>query len=79
MHHATLQLAVKQCRCGGTVHGACRQFFEAGAACVEHVEGGDSSELSPGELPVGWRKAVNRAGVVNASYLRSADIGTVAL
>ena len=56
-------------RCGGTVHGACRQFFEAGETCEEP---GDESGGAPDEdgmlaRPVGWRDPVNRAGVVQVS------------
>lgn len=60
-------------RCGGTVHGACRQFFEAGEACEEAGEGdgrGEEAEAEAGavlERPVGWRDPVNRAGVVQVS------------
>ncbi len=64
-------------RCGATVHGACRQFFEAGEACAEpppgELEGGGGSGGGGGDAtggggmlarPVGWRDPVNRAGVV---------------
>lgn len=49
------------------MHGACRQFFDAAEACVEPGGGGGSNtaSLPPSRgLPVGWRAAVNRAGVV---------------
>ena len=53
-------------RCGGAVHGACRQFFEASEACVEIGEGGEGgSTVGEG---VGWRRAVNRAGVVQVNH-----------
>lgn len=53
-------------RCGGTVHGACRQFFEAGEDCVVVVgedEGGEEEGVVAAR-PAGWRDPVNRAGVV---------------
>lgn len=55
------------------MHGACRQFFEAGEACVEPGDGdGDRDGGTQGEegmlaRPVGWRDPVNRAGVVQVS------------
>lgn len=55
------------------MHGACRQFFEAGEACVEPGDGdGDGDGGTQGEegmlaRPVGWRDPVNRAGVVQVS------------
>eukprot|EP00752_Nemacystus_decipiens_P018720 g16783.t1 len=66
-----------RCRhCGGTVHGACRQFFEAGEACVEPGGGGGGVQGEEGALarPVGWRDPVNRAGVVQVGVLQAFDL-----
>lgn len=54
------------------MHGACRQFFDAAEACVEQGEGDASSGVTShdGVLPVGWRKTVNRAGVVQVNGSR---------
>ncbi|CAM9220980.1 unnamed protein product, partial [Ectocarpus fasciculatus] len=56
-------------RCGGTVHGACRQFFQAGEACA-HEQGGGGGLARP----AGWRDPVNRAGVVQVGVLQAFDL-----
>ncbi|CAN0131113.1 unnamed protein product, partial [Ectocarpus sp. 4 AP-2014] len=55
-------------RCGGTVHGACRQFFQAGEACAEQAGEGGLTR------PAGWRDPVNRAGVVQVGVLQAFDL-----
>ena len=52
------------------MHGACRQFFEASEACVEVEEGGEG-----GGEGVGWRRAMNRAGVVQVIRVARAGGG----
>ncbi|CAM9903085.1 unnamed protein product, partial [Pylaiella littoralis] len=59
-------------RCGGTVHGACRQFFEVSEVCRKETgeEEGGAKEWTLAR-PVGWRDPVNRAGVVQVGVLQA--------